>query len=221
MRDLQAFILDLDGVITDTARYHYQAWKRLADEEGIPFSREDNEQLRGVSRRRSLELLLGEHASNYDDDQMQEMMDRKNSYYQELLETITEDDLLPGARELIDDLKRRGLGIAVGSASRNTRIVLEKLGITDTFDGIADGYSVSRAKPAPDVFVHAAGQLGVPTEACVVVEDAASGVQAAINGGMVAVGIGPEERVGEADFRYDTTADIDVDEILGGEQAWS
>jgi beta-phosphoglucomutase len=215
MVQLKAFILDLDGVITDTAKYHFQGWKRLADEEGIPFTREDNEQLRGVSRRRSLELMLGERVSDYTEEQMQEMMDRKNGYYQQLLQTITEDEFLPGACHLIEEIQRRGFKIAVGSASRNTRTVLDRLGITDTFDGIADGYSVTRAKPAPDVFIHAAGQLGVPTENCVVIEDAESGVQAALTGGMTAVGIGPDERVGQAHFRYDTTADIDLDEILG------
>ncbi len=219
MVQLKAFILDLDGVITDTARYHFQGWKRLADEEGIPFTREDNEQLRGVSRRRSLELLLGEHVSDYTEDQMQEMMARKNGYYQALLETITEDDFLPGARELIEELKGRGLKVAVGSASRNTRTVLAKLHITDQFDGIADGHSVVRPKPAPDIFVHAAGQVGVPVANCAVVEDAESGVQAALTAGMIAIGVGPEERVGvrssvNPHFRYDTTADIDLDEIL-------
>lgn len=214
MARVKAFILDLDGVITDTAKYHFRAWKRLADEEGIPFTREDNEQLRGVSRRRSLELLLGQRIADYDERQMQEMMDRKNGYYQQLLETITEDEFLPGARDLIDEIRDRGFKVAVGSASRNTRIVLEKLGITDSFDGIADGHSVTRAKPAPDIFVHAAGQLGLPTENCVVIEDAESGVQAALTGGMIAVGIGPEERVGQAHFRYDTTGDVNLDEIL-------
>lgn len=212
---IRAFILDLDGVLTDTAEYHFRAWKRLADEEGVPFGRQANEQLRGVSRRRSLELLLGHRVADYSEEQMQEMMDRKNGYYQSLLETITRDDLLPGARQLIDALQRRGLSIAIGSASKNTRIVLEKLHITDVFDGISDGHSVTRAKPAPDVFVYAAGQLGVPTASCAVVEDAESGVQAALTGGMIAVGIGPEERVGAAHFRYDTTAHVDLDEILG------
>lgn len=214
MARLKAFILDLDGVITDTAKYHFRAWKRLADEEGISFTREDNEQLRGVSRRRSLELLLGDQISEYTEEEIQEMMDRKNNNYQSLLESITEDEFLPGARDLIDELRERELKIAVGSASRNTRIVLEKLEITDVFGGIADGYSVSRAKPAPDIFVHAAGQLNVRAVDCAVVEDAESGVQAALTAGMVAVGVGPEERVGKAHFRYAKTADIDLDEIL-------
>ncbi len=214
MNDIRAFILDLDGVITDTAEYHFRAWKRLADEEQVPFTREDNEALRGVSRRRSLELLLGDHVARYTEAQIQEMMARKNGYYVAMLQDITEHDFLPGARELLDGLKQRGLKVAIGSASKNTLTVLTRLGILDLFDGISDGYSVVRAKPAPDVFVYAAGQVRVPVAACVVVEDAESGVQAALDGGMVAVGIGPVARVGKAHFRYDCTADIDLDEIL-------
>ena len=215
MTNIQAFILDLDGVITDTAEYHFLAWKQLADEEGIPFTREDNEQLRGVSRRQSLELLMGEHAARYTEEQIAEMMARKNGYYQEMLKQITEADFLPGARELLDELRRRGFKVAIGSASKNTPTVLKSLGILDFFDAISDGNCVSRAKPAPDVFVYAAGGMGVPPAQCVVIEDAQSGVEAALAGGMTAVGIGPEERVGAAHFRYDTTADIDLDEILG------
>ncbi len=214
MVDLQAFILDLDGVVTDTAEYHFRAWKRLADEEGVPFTREDNEQLRGVSRRRSLEILLGEHLSRYEEAQLLEMMARKNGYYQEFLGQITEDDLLPGARALIDTLKERGIKVAIGSASRNTQLVLDRLGITQIFDAIADGHCAARAKPAPDVFVWAAGRLDIYAQHCAVVEDAQAGVQAALAGGMVVVGVGPEERVGEAHFCYATTADIDLDEIL-------
>lgn len=214
MANIKAFILDLDGVITDTAEYHFQGWKRLAEEEGISFTREDNEQLRGVSRRQSLMLLLGEHAGDYSEDEIQGMMARKNSYYRELLQQITADDFLPGARALIDGIKRRGLKIAVGSSSKNTMTVLDRLGITDAFDAIADGYSVERAKPAPDLFLYAAEQLGVTPEACVVVEDAQSGVDAALAAGMVAVGVGPVERVGHAQYRYDSTAAIDLDEIL-------
>lgn len=215
---IQAFILDLDGVITDTAEFHFRAWKRLADEEGVRFTREDNEQLRGVSRRRSLELLLGSAIERYAEDEILEMMARKNGYYQEMLKGITQADFLPGAQELLAELKRRGMKIAIGSASKNTRTVLTQLGILDLFDGISDGYSVQRAKPAPDVFVFAAGALGVPVVHCVVVEDAQSGVQAALTAGMLAVGIGPQERVGKAHFRYDSTAQINLDEILTGEK---
>mgnify|MGYP000210640198 CR=1 FL=1 len=212
---IQAIILDLDGVITDTAEYHYRAWKRLADEEGVPFDREANEALRGISRRRSLEILMGEHITRYNEEQIQALMARKNGYYQEMLEQITPADFLPGAWELLQAIKARGLKVAIGSASRNTMRVLTRLGIADFFDGISDGHSVVRAKPAPDVFIYAAGRVGVPVAQCVVIEDAESGVQGALAGGMVAVGIGPEERVGVAHFRYDTTADINLDEILG------
>ena len=215
MRDIKAFILDLDGVVTDTAEYHFRAWKQLADEEGINFTREHNEALRGVSRRKSLEILLGDHSSRYNEEQILEMMERKNGYYKAYLAKITEEEFLPGARQLLAQIQSRGLKLAIGSASKNTRTVLQRLKILDIFDGISDGYTVSRAKPAPDVFVYAAGAVGVPTEYCVVIEDAKSGVQAALTGGMVAVGIGPEERVGAAHFRYDSTADIDLDEILG------
>jgi beta-phosphoglucomutase len=214
MREIKAFILDLDGVITDTAEYHFLGWKRLAEEEQVPFTREDNEQLRGVSRRRSLELLLGPHLDRYSEEELQEMMTRKNRYYQAHLEEMSQGDFLPGARDLLDELQRQGLKVAVGSASKNAKTVLRALGILDEFDAISDGYSVKRAKPAPDVFLNAAEEMGVEPEACVVVEDAESGVEAALAAGMVAVGIGPEERVGKAHYRYDTTADIDLDEIL-------
>jgi beta-phosphoglucomutase len=194
--DIRGIIFDLDGVLTDTSEYHYLAWKRLADEEGIPFDREANEALRGVSRRDSLMILLGGRQAT--EEEIQEMMDRKNGYYQGFLEEIAPDDLLPGARELLEELRSTGIKIAIGSASKNTRTVLCKLGIEDWFDAISDGYSVERQKPAPDLFVHAAGQLGLAPEQCVVVEDAESGVQAALAGGMWAVGIGPEDRVGAA-----------------------
>ena len=216
MTKLQAFILDLDGVITDTAEYHFQAWKQLAEEEGIVFTRADNEQLRGVSRRRSLELLLGERLGDYTEAQLQEMMARKNGYYQTLLRQITRDNFLPGARELITEIKKRGFKIAIGSASKNTRTVLKSLQILDEFDAISDGYTTTKAKPAPDVFLCAASMLGVLPEACAVVEDAQSGVEAALAARMIAIGVGPEERVGAAHYRYDSTADIDLDEILRG-----
>jgi beta-phosphoglucomutase len=216
MREIKAFILDLDGVVTDTAEYHFLAWKQLADEEGISFTREDNEALRGVSRRKSLEILLGEHITRYTGEQILAMMERKNGYYKQYLTQITEDDFLPGAKDLLAGLKARGMKVAIGSASKNTRTVLTRLGILDFFDGISDGHTVSRAKPAPDVFVYAAGSVGVTVENCVVVEDAQAGVEAALIAGMVAVGIGPAERVGKAHFRYDSTADIDLDEIMRG-----
>ncbi|AGB41490.1 beta-phosphoglucomutase [Halobacteroides halobius DSM 5150] len=211
---IKAIILDLDGVVTETSEYHFQGWKRLADEEGISFTREDNEQLRGVSRSKSLELLLGDHIDDYTKEEFQEMMDRKNGYYQEYLTEMGEDDLLSGARDLLNEIKERGLKMAIASASRNAKTVLEGLDITDEFDTISDGYSVENAKPAPDIFLHTAKKLGVKPEECVVLEDAESGVDAALAANMVAVGVGPKDRVGHGDYCFSSTADVDLNKIL-------
>ena len=189
-------IFDLDGVLTDTSELHFQAWKRLADEEGFPFTRQDNEALRGVSRRESLLLLL--KGRQLPEERLQELMERKNRYYVESIEHLSSTDLLPGARELLEEIRAGGVKIAIGSASKNAQAVIEKLGIEPFVDAVADGSSVSRQKPAPDLFLHAAKLLGFPPNQCVVFEDAGAGVQAALAGGMWAVGIGPQERVGAA-----------------------
>jgi beta-phosphoglucomutase len=196
--EIKAFIFDLDGVLTDTAEYHFRGWKRLADEEGIPFTREDNEALRGIPRRDSLlKVLKGRH---YPEEKIQEMMERKNNYYLEFIREITPADLLPGARELLEEIRAAGLQSAIGSASKNAGEVIDRLGIRSLLDAISDGYSVERQKPAPDLFLHAAKQLGLPPDECVVVEDAAAGVEAALAGGFRTIGIGPRERVGQAEL---------------------
>lgn len=207
-----AVIFDLDGVITDTAEYHYRGWQRLADEEGIPFDREFGDQLRGVSRRESLQLILADREVS--DESFDEMAERKNNYYVESLEAVTPDDLLPGARELVDECKRRGLKVTIGSSSKNAQLVLRQLQITDMFDDVTDGYDAERSKPAPDLFLHSAEQVGVPPARCVVVEDAAAGIDAANAAGMLSVGIGPRDRLPDADLLYDTVGDIDIDEVL-------
>lgn len=212
-RSLKAFIFDLDGVITDTAEFHYQAWKRLAAEEGIPFTRKDNEELRGVSRERSLELVLA--GREYTAEEKKLLMDRKNQYYKELITTITPDDLLPGVADLIKKLKENGYKLALASASKNAKTVIKNLELEEVFEYIADGYSVQNSKPAPDLFLFTANKIGVSTENCAVFEDARSGVEAALAANMLAVGIGPAERVGIADYVYETMADVDLDEILG------
>ncbi|HEY9805587.1 MAG TPA: beta-phosphoglucomutase, partial [Candidatus Obscuribacterales bacterium] len=193
---IQGVIFDLDGVLTDTAEFHYLGWKRLADEEGISFDWQANEALRGVSRRDSLLQLLGDRVVS--EAQLQEMMDRKNHYYLELIKGITPDHLLPGVQNLLNDLRAAGIKVAIGSASKNAHEVIDRLGIADYVDAIADGYSVANSKPAPDLFLHAAAQIGVDPAHCVVVEDAGSGVEAALAAGMWAVGLGPFERVGAA-----------------------
>jgi len=216
MVDVRAVIFDLDGVITDTAEQHYRGWQRLADEEGLAFDRDANEQLRGLSRRESLLALLGDDHGR-DEAQLAEMMERKNRYYVDSLADLGPADALPGAVELVEDAKARGLKVAIGSSSKNAPLVLEKLQLTDRFDAIADGTSVEQAKPAPDLFLEAARRLDVAPAACVVVEDATSGVDAALAAGMIAVGIGPQERVGHAHHRFDTPADVDLGQVVDGQ----
>ncbi|PSB32791.1 beta-phosphoglucomutase [Stenomitos frigidus] len=196
--NIQGFIFDLDGVLTDTAEWHYRAWQQLADEEHLPFDRQANEALRGVSRRESLLLIVGSHA--YSELELQKMMDRKNRYYVESIQTITDKDVLPGALNLLAEIRQAGIKIAIGSASKNAKTVIEKLGLADHVDAIADGYSVEHPKPAPDLFLYAAHQLGLDPAHCVVVEDAAAGIAAAIAGGMWTIGLGPADRVDSADI---------------------
>lgn len=209
---IRAIIFDLDGVLTDTAEYHFQAWKRLADEEGIPFTREDNEKLRGVSRRRSLELLLGDRQVG--EGAFQEMMERKNDYYREMLKQITPAELLPGVPELLRGLREAGLKIAIASASKNASDVVDRLEIRDRIDVLADGFSPGRPKPAPDLFLHAAEQLDVPPVQCVCVEDAEAGIEAGRAAGMVTVGLGPPERVGRADLVLPSLEGATVQDLL-------
>jgi kojibiose phosphorylase len=184
---IRGVIFDLDGVLTDTSEFHYRGWKQLADEEGIPFDREANERLRGWSRRDSLLHLLGEQRVK--EEELQEMMARKNGYYEKFIQGLTLVDLLPGTLALLDELRAAGVKVAIGSSSKNARTVIQRLGIADRVDAIADGYSVERLKPAPDVFLHAASQLGLRPQQCLVVEDAASGVEAALVAGMWVVGL--------------------------------
>lgn len=209
---LRGIIFDLDGVLTDTAELHFRAWQRLADEEGIAFDRAANERLRGISRADSLRLLLDGH--DLPPATFEALLERKNSYYLAQLTDLGPDDLLPGAARLVDDARNRGVLIAVGSASRNARTVLSRLGLTERFHAIVDGNDVERAKPAPDVFAVAAQRLGLPPSSCVVLEDAAAGIDAARAAGMRAVGIGAADTVGHADLRFGTTAEVDLDAVL-------
>jgi len=209
---IRGFIFDLDGVLTDTAEYHYRGWKRLADEEGIPFTRDDNEHLRGIPRRESLMLIL--KGRTYPEEKIQEMMERKNSYYLEFIREVSSKDLLPGARELLEEIRLVGLKSALGSASKNARDVIRRLGISDLLDAISDGSSVERQKPAPDLFLHAARLLNLKPEECVVVEDAAAGIEAARAGGFRTLGLGPRERVGDADVVFDSLKGVMLAVVL-------
>jgi beta-phosphoglucomutase len=208
---LKAFIFDLDGVITDTAEFHYLAWQQLADEEAIPFSRQENEKLRGLSRRASLETMLKGRV--VPEESMLEWMERKNNYYREYLRQITPDALLPGVGEFLISARSLGLKLGLGSASKNARDVLIALQVIDLFDVIGDGHSVINGKPAPDLFVWVAGGLHVPPNEAVVFEDAEAGITAAKAGGFYTVGIGGD-RVQAADFSVDGLGELTPQQVI-------
>ena len=209
----KAIIFDLDGVLTDTSEYHYQAWKHLADDEGIPFTHEENDQyLRGVSRRESLMYII--RGRQYSEQQIQEMMDRKNHYYNELIKNMSPNDLVAGGRELLEEIRKANLKVAIASGSKNCRTVLEHLQIMDLLDAVADGYSIVNSKPAPDLFVYAAGLVNIPTPDCLGVEDADAGIEAIKTAGMQALAIGPQERFHKADKILPTLANTHLQDLL-------
>jgi beta-phosphoglucomutase len=196
----KACIFDLDGVIVDTAVYHYKAWKRLANEMGFDFTEHQNEQLKGVSRMASLDLILGwGQVTGATEAEKEEMATRKNLWYTDMINLMTPDEILSGAEEFVQACRDAGIKTAIGSASKNTPIILAKLQLTQLFDAIVDGNSVSKAKPDPEVFLKGAEALGVEPAACVVFEDAVAGIEAALNAGMKAVGIGSPKMLTEAD----------------------
>lgn len=209
----KAIIFDLDGVLTDTSEYHYQAWKHLADDEGIPFTHEENDaHLRGVGRRESLMYII--RGRNYSEEQIQEMMDRKNRYYTELIKQMSPKDLVEGGQALLEEIRAAGIKSAIASASKNCRTVLQRLDIIHYFDGIADGNCVVNSKPAADIFVFAAGLVGTPTADCLGVEDADAGIEAIKTAGMRALAIGPQERFHRADKVLSTMANKRLQDLL-------
>lgn len=199
LETMKAALFDLDGVIVDTAKYHYLAWKRLANELGIEFSEEDNEKLKGVSRVESLELILKMGQKTLTPAEKQSYMDSKNTWYVEMIRKMDASEALPGAVAYLDSLRARGVKVALGSASKNAPEILERLGITAKFDAIIDGNTVSRSKPDPEVFTAGADAVGVAYQDCVVFEDAVAGIEAAKRGGMYAVGIGSPAVLTHAD----------------------
>jgi beta-phosphoglucomutase len=200
MSNIKACIFDLDGVIVDTAVYHYKAWKRLANELGFDFTEEDNEKLKGVSRVRSLQLILGWGHVIKTEAEQEVLATKKNDWYVEMISHMTPAEILPGAKEFLETCRAAGLKTALGSASKNSMTILEKINLTHLFDAIIDGNKVSKAKPDPEVFLKGAEAVGVKPDECVVFEDAIAGVEAAKNGGMKAVGIGSPEVLTEADI---------------------
>lgn len=199
MSQIRACIFDLDGVIVDTAVYHYRAWKRLANELGFDFTEEDNEKLKGISRVQSLELILGWGGVEKTPAEKLELATRKNTWYVEMIQAMTPDEILPGAKEFLQEVKAADLKSALGSASKNSGLILERTGLLPFFDVIIDGNVVSASKPDPEVFLKGAEALQIPPQQCVVFEDALAGVQAARAGGMKVIGIGSPEILGDAD----------------------
>jgi len=210
---IKGFIFDLDGVITDTAELHYDAWKKLADEMGWEFDRELNEKLRGISRMDSIKVIMDHNGVSLDENKIVELATKKNDIYVNSLDGMTQEDYLPGARELLTHLRSEGFSVALGSASKNANKVLQQLKATHYFDVIGDGNSVSKSKPAPDIFLFASEKLGLRPENCIVFEDAEKGIDAAKAGNFHSVGIGPEERVGHADIRFDTMKEATLFEV--------
>lgn len=215
----EAIIFDLDGVVVSTDNCHYEAWKRLADEEGIYFDRDINEHLRGVSRMESLEIVLRKAKRSYSDEQKQEMAERKNGYYKSFIKTLSKDSILNGVLEFIDHAKKCGIKVAIGSSSKNTIAILTQLEMVDLFDAIADGNDVKNSKPAPDVFLKAAEKLGIKNNMCIVVEDADAGIEAALAAEMDVLAVGYASKNDRATYSAGGICDIDTkafSEIFGG-----
>lgn len=197
---IKAFLFDLDGVIVDTARYHYLAWKELANGLGFDLSEEDNEKLKGISRQESLDIVLSLGGISLDTIAKEKLAAEKNLRYLELCNHITAADVLPGVLNFLDEIRYAGLKIALGSASKNAKFILERLDILTYFDSVVDGNRITRGKPDPEIFLTGASDLAVRPEYCVVFEDAESGVAAAKSAGMFAIGVGNAEILKAADL---------------------
>ena len=207
-------IFDLDGVIVSTDDCHYLAWKRMADEEGIAFNRKINERLRGVSRMESLNIILEKANRAYSEEEKYALAARKNGYYVELISALSQNDILPGAMDTLQKLKEKGIKIAVGSSSRNTPVILERIGLADFFDAVADGNMIKKSKPDPEVFLLAAQLLKLSPENCLVVEDADAGVRAAVAGNMRVLGVGSAATNEQASFTAANLLEADFDMII-------
>ena len=190
MGKYQGVIFDLDGVICFTDKYHYQAWKQVADDIGVYFDEQINNRLRGVSRMESLDIILEKSSRAYTAEEKEELARRKNDLYRSLLANMSPADLTQEVRQTLEALRAAGLMLAIGSSSKNTRYILERLGLKDFFDAVSDGTNIQRSKPDPQVFTMAAEFLGLPASQCLVVEDAEEGIRAASAGGFDSAGLG-------------------------------
>ena len=209
MKKIKGLIFDLDGVIVFTDQFHYQAWKKMADKIGIYFDEEINNRLRGVSRMESLSIIL----KKYDGEELsleekEKLAEQKNTYYRNLLKTMTPEDVSDEVRETLEELRKRGYKIAIGSSSQNAKMILNQVGLTDAFDEISDGTNIVRSKPDPEVFLKAADFLGLEPEECAVVEDAYAGIDAAKAGKMTAIAIGDATNYNKSDIRLQKFAQL-------------
>lgn len=207
---IKACLFDLDGVLVDTAKYHYIAWKELADRLGFEFTEHDNERLKGVSRAASLDILLSIGGLTFDEAEKARLAEEKNNRYVEYISKMDSSEILPGALEFLKDCRSRGLKVALGSASKNAMTILNNTGLTPYFDAIIDGTKTSAAKPDPEVFLLGAQELGVQPSECVVFEDAEAGIEAARRAGMASVGIGSPDTLGAANLVVPSLLDMDT-----------
>lgn len=210
------FIYDLDGILTDTAEYHFLAWKKLADGLGIPLDREFNEQLKGISRMDSLDRILARDPkyAELSEREKEKLAAQKNKYYLELIEAITPAHVLPGMEGFLEVNKKSGAKIALGSASKNAPAILDKLGLTAFFDCVVDAARVKKGKPDPETFTAAADALGIAYRDCIGIEDAAAGVEAINRAGMFSVGVGDEAFLSDADYLVSDTSALDFEEVV-------
>ena len=221
MSNHKAFIFDLDGVIVDTAKFHFLAWRKLANDLGFDFTEEQNEQLKGVSRVDSLKKILKWGNMELSEEEFQRQMAMKNENYLSYVDEMDSEEILPGVEKVLDYLTERNVPFALGSASKNARPILKKIDLYDKFDAIVDGTDVSKAKPDPEVFLIAADKLNVQPEECVVFEDSVAGVQAANIGKMTSVGIGEKNVLNVADYIFSDFTEIDlkfIEKLLNNEK---
>ncbi|SEJ82007.1 beta-phosphoglucomutase [Propionispira arboris] len=210
----EAVIFDLDGVIVSTDEYHYKAWKKLADEEDIYFDTQINQKLRGVSRLESLEIILKKTNKTYTEEEKENLAQRKNNYYRELLKSLNHEDILPGVLNVLDALKEKRIKIAIGSSSKNTGTILKKIGLDKIFNAVVDGNQIKNSKPDPEVFLLAAKALGVEPLKCVVIEDADAGIKAALAAEMKAVAVGDAQSNMNSSYRLSDLTKIDINKLL-------
>jgi len=212
--EIKGCIFDLDGVIVDTAKYHYQSWKRLAKELGFEFDVSVNEQLKGISRMDSLNIVLGQGNIIVTEEEKEDMCFQKNEWYKESIAGLDESELLPGVKSFIQKLRAQNIKIGLGSASRNAKTILKAIGIDSLFDVMIDGNDVTKSKPDPEVFVKGAEGLALDPKNVVVFEDARKGLEAAITAGFIPVGVGTPELLPEADFHIQSFEAFDLDQLI-------